>query len=378
MNLSQLIKGLKTSHYQEVERLDKNIYLIDYKYDYNLPGLLEKGVSSIGELMAYAVKQFALKENEIQPLGEADFGCTTFDAFTKDNEHLLARNFDFKSAPCFVVWTHPKNAYASIGVVDANFMTYGNNWHVLNKRKSKQALLAPYCCVDGINEKGLAIAVLQIKAKATKQEDPTKKNITTTAMIRAVLDTCANVDEAVELIKQYNMRDSLYCAYHYQLADRSGRTLVVEYIDSVLHVYEKNSDKYLIDGTEYEGDDVPFTYVANYSITKDVGDFKIDQHGKDRTDAVIQAIKNKNYVLTENEAMDILSHVKLNYDHPSYPWWILALWSAVYNCENSTMKIAANTDFSHVYSFAVDKPCKVLDLENLSNSEYEETEWEYF
>ena len=79
--------------------------------------------------------------------------------------------------------------------MDTSFMVYGSTlrYNLLN---SYCVLVAPYCCMDGINEKGLAIAVLHMRAKATDQKDSSKKVITTTAMIRAVLDTCASPTSA--------------------------------------------------------------------------------------------------------------------------------------------------------------------------------------
>ena len=345
-------------------KLDDNITLLDYKNNYDVDKIINSGVSNMVELVTHIVNA-----------GKTGFACSSFDAFTPEGDHTLARNFDFRVAPCLVLWTHPDGHYASLSVVDANFLTYGEKHHKFNNKRTAELLLAPYCCVDGINEKGLSIAVLQIKAKATKQNDKSKLNITTTAMIRCVLDTCATVDEAVEFIKSYNMHDSLFCCYHYQLADASGRTVIVEYIDNVLHVYEKG--EYGIAGSVYEDDDLNLLYAANYSLTKDIGNFKIEQHGEDRTDAIKKVLKEKNGTLTELESMDLLNYVRLDYDHPTYPWRIEALWSAVYNSNKQTLKLVAHTDYKKVYTFSVDRPCEVLNRESIEKSAYEYTEWSY-
>ena len=361
---------------RSAEKLDKNIYLLDYRSDYHLPELLERGVSSIGELMAFAADALTFGLRLFRPGTDEGAGCTTFEAFTPEGKHLLARNFDFRISPCFVVWTHPDNGYSSVSVVDNNFMAYGTSlrFHRLN---SYRTLLAPYCCVDGMNEKGLAIAVLQLRAKATNQTGCGKKDITTTAMIRAVLDTCANVDEAVELIKKYNMHDSLWTNYHYQIVDASGRSVVVEYIDSVLHVYERGSSVCPVTGSVYEDDDLEQQYAANFSLTKDIGSYKIEQHGEDRAEAVKSVLRDKNGVLTEIEAMDLLSYVKLDYKHDKYPWSIIALWSAVYNTGEGTLKIAANTDYKNIYTFRINVPCKVIDRESIDCSVYPDRKWSH-
>ena len=379
INIDGIKRSLKNNQLATIRsaiKLSDSIYLLDYQSDYHLPELMSKGVSSIGELMAFAADALTLGLRVFRPGTDEGAGCTTFEAFTPDGNHLLARNFDFRSAPCFVVWTHPDTGYASISVVDNNFMAYGTSLR-FNKLNSYRTLLAPYCCVDGMNEKGLAIAVSQLRAKATSQNAPGKKDITTTAMIRAVLDTCADVDGAIDLIKSYNMHDSLWTNYHYQIIDAHGRSVIVEYIDNVLHIYERGSDEYPVTGSVYEDDGLDRQYAANFSLTKDIGSFEIVQHGEDRAEAVKSVLRAKDGILTEREAMDLLSHVKLNYKHDRYPWSVNALWSAVYNTAESTMKIAGNMDYKNIFSFRVNEPRRVISRESIENSIYPDTKWSH-
>ena len=370
------LKNNRLATIRSVKKLDSNLYLLDYRSDYHLPELMEKGVSSIGELLAFAADVLTFGLRLFKPGTDEGAGCTTFEAFTPEGKHLLARNFDFRVAPCFVVWTHPETGYASVSVVDNNFMAYGTALR-LHRFNAYRTLLAPYCCVDGMNEKGLAIAVLQLRAKATNQTEHGKKDITTTAMIRAVLDTCATVDEAVALIKKYNMHDSLWTNYHYQIVDASGRSVVVEYIDSVLHVYERGSTACPVAGSVFEDDGMKLQYAANFSLTKDIGSYRIEQHGEDRAEAVKSVLQAKDGLLTEREAMDLLSYVKLEYKHDKYPWRIIALWSAVYNTGEGTLKIAANTNYKSIYTFRINEPCKVIDRESIEQSAYPARKWSH-
>lgn len=351
---------------KSVVRLDHNIYLLDYKNEYYLDELLESGVKSIGELIGFAAKKMTLGVNLFET-GDGDCGCSTFEAHTPEGDHIMGRNFDFKEAPCFVLWTHPENAYASVSVVDCNFMVYGDKHNRPKAFNSAQALLAPYCCVDGINEKGLAIAVLQIRTPATNQQNPEKKDITTTSMIRAVLDKCATVDEAIDFIKQYNMHDSLFTCYHYQLVDKE-KSVVVEYVNNELYIIDNKSEL-------YENDGVGLQYVTNFYVKRNHGDEKSEEHGQDRGKYILNTLRQKNGVMTEMEAMDLLSRVKLSYQHPKYPWKIVALWSSVYNTATPTLKIAANTDYKNIYTFSPNDPYQVLKKEELED-EYK-IEWEY-
>ena len=59
-----------------------------------------------------------------------------------------------------------------------------------------------------MNEKGLSIGVLEVEKHPTFQMTK-KTNLTTTAIIRAVLDKAATVEEAIAIFEKYDMRDPL-------------------------------------------------------------------------------------------------------------------------------------------------------------------------
>ena len=48
--------------------------------------------------------------------------------------------------------------------------------------------------------------------------------------IRMIL-IIVNVDEALALLEQYDMNSDIGTAHHYAIADASGRSVVVEYVD---------------------------------------------------------------------------------------------------------------------------------------------------
>ena len=192
-----------------------------------------------------------------------------------------------------------------------------------------------------------------------------------------MLDTCADVDEAVALFREDNLHDSLWTNYHYQIIDASGRSVVIEYIDHTMHVYERGSSAYPVSGSVFEDDGLKLQYAANFSLTKDIGSFQIEQHGEDRIEAVKAVLRAKGGILSEPEAMDLLSYVKLNYKHDKYPWSVNALWSAVYNTDAGTLKLVGNMDYKHIYTFSIHEPCKVLAHESIDHSAYPDTKWSH-
>ena len=64
------------------------------------------------------------------------------------------------------------------------------------------SLTAPYICLDGLNEKGVSIAVLTLDSDPVHQNTG-KPAIATTLAIRLVLDRAASTEEAVELLRGY-------------------------------------------------------------------------------------------------------------------------------------------------------------------------------
>ena len=81
---------------------------------------------------------------------------------------------------------------------------------------------------DGMNEKGVSIAVLTLDSDPVHQ-DTGKPTISTTLAIRLVLDRAASTEEAVTLLKSYDMFASSGRDYHFYITDANGDGRVIEY-----------------------------------------------------------------------------------------------------------------------------------------------------
>lgn len=324
-----------------LKKLNSNIYLLSYENDYGLDDLLSKGVKNIPELVSFVQNRFNLPDSSVA-FNSGDFACSAFNAFNSKGDHIFARNFDYKAAPCIIVWTAPKNGYKSIAVSDTNVMLYGDKHQVLsNVQKHNRLLMTPFACMDGINEKGLSIAVLEIKTSATNQSTG-KKDIVTTVLIRAVLDKCATVDEAIEFISQFDVHDSLFCCYHYQITDESGKSVIIEYVDNDMRIiYPENKTQSL----------------TNFFISSD-GDNK-KGFGYTRKRIIDNALAKCNDIMEESDAMKMLEKCKLHYTHRrGYP--VTSLWSAVFNCTEKSMLLCANMEYDKQFKFDVFNASKQL------------------
>lgn len=83
---------------------------------------------------------------------------------------------------------------------------------------------------DGINEKGLVIGYNFINRKQSKN------GFICNMISRIILETCANVNEAIDLLKEIPHRHS----FSYVLLDQSNRSVVVEASPRAVKVYESN------------------------------------------------------------------------------------------------------------------------------------------
>ena len=324
-----------------VRQLDRDLYVMECHYDYQLDALLEKGAASVGELMArVSAKLFC--GDTLPPLREGGFACSAFDAYNEKDDHLMGRNFDYKAAPVMVLHCAPAGGYKSVGFVDCNFMACGYD-RPKDKTGWRGALLAPFCCVDGINEKGLAIEVNELKTEATAQKTG-KTPITTTLMIRAVLDKAADVNEALALFRQYDMHASVGVDYHFLLADAQGNCALVEYIHNELSVLRP--EKHTEDG-------LPYLAVTNAYI--DPRGPAVKKPGGDRLRYLHETLTEKGARMSERECLDLLRRVRLEYRH-KYGWKVITLWSAVYNCSERSVALIAGDNDRDVYRFTADTP----------------------
>lgn len=313
---------------------DFGLYLMDYHGDYGLDELLEQGgASSDGALVNFVVKKI-LKGLPVE-FNIPDFGCSTFQAQTNEGDYIFGRNYDLDYVPSMIVRTNGDNGYASISVSNISVLGYDENKQPTNFMNSILTLAAPYVVMDGLNEMGVSIAVLLIKDTPTNQESD-KIDLTTTAMIRLILDKAASVDEAIALFENTDMHASAGASYHFQVADANGNSAVIEYIGDKLNVIRKANGEHQA--------------LTNFLISEEKYGFG---GGQDRYEIVMNALNENDGVLSEKEAMDVLKSVaqdKINEDGGR----TFTQWSVVYNNSQKTMSICAGGNFADVYTFTLE------------------------
>lgn len=374
LGLFSSVTGLWTEQLNSLESITKvadNYYMMDYTYDYDLDTLLESktGNSTTVGYVLYGAADVFLQLNPkakkvISDLGFycdinnelvsetidkivnfEGFGCTTFNASTPSGDKLFARNYDYMDSPGITVWTHPEDGYASVSTASLYLLGYGGNFLPEDLLTSLLTLMAPYIPVDGMNEKGLSIGVLELETPPTFQQTE-KKDITTTGIIREVLDHAATTQEAIAIFEKYDMHDLLAvnCTYHYQISDASGDTAIIEYANGETTVLRPDETGSLV--------------ATNFWLTEGVDD--PDGEGHDRYETAKKMLAEKNYMVTEEEAMNILDAVHIE-NEDLHGYICSTLWSIVYNNTDRTFNVCTMYDFDNEYKFSVNEPLKFLN-----------------
>ena len=202
-----------------------NLYRMNVEYDYQLDDIIKRGISDdqsmIDAILAEALPLLPVK------IKAPKFGCTAFTLTDENGQTHMGRNYDFKrDTSAMLVYCTPKNGYKSVAF--AAMDNVSANVPDENLKKKLASLTAPFICLDGMNEKGVSIAVLTLDSTPV-HHDTGKPTIATTLAIRLVLDRAATTQEAVDLLRGYDMFASSGRDYHFYITDASGDGRAVEY-----------------------------------------------------------------------------------------------------------------------------------------------------
>lgn len=224
-----LVKGAMS-----VSKLDEGIYCLEFSGDDGFAGFLEQGGAADAAGLSVYIADFLshgfAKQPEIEPV-EQNFGCSTMAAITPDGTRLMGRNFDWQDCQCIIAKVNPKGGYRYISAFNPDFLGFGPDWKPEGFANQYIALATLFTALDGVNEKGLAVANLTVGENAEIHQDNGKPDLTTTCAIKYLLKTAASVDEAVALLEGIDFHSDIGALHHLSISDASGRSVVVEWVD---------------------------------------------------------------------------------------------------------------------------------------------------
>lgn len=243
--------------------------------------------------------------------------CTSFAALAPQADAVFGRNFDWKHRSSLLLFTNPPNGYASVSMVDLFYLGLEGLQEIPWARRIN-LLGSPYATIDGMNECGVAIAQNAVPRRNTPV-DPNRPTLLNSQIARLVLDHAKDVDEALTLIRRYNI-DFADTPVHFHIADASGKSAIVEYVDSGISVIRDQKPWQVSTNFLFSETSKPDCWRYG-EATRSLG----DSQGKKSAD----------------EAMSLLQGTSL--DH--------TVWSIVYNLTTGQISLALGKDYDQVHTF---------------------------
>ena len=249
-----------------------NMYCMDYYSSYNIEEIREKGID-VTDIEGSLIRVFFpdLLVPLVTEIEESDgphvavrsgrtlaYRCSTASFRTEGGQVYFGRNFDWAHDPCLILRIHGRDVNSSVAILDLHYLD-------LDQAKLEspalmdrvRLLFAPYVVMDGMNEYGVAVS--EMASGAEVPYDSEKPNITNSLAMRLILDYARNTDEAVELLREYNIHFPVITC-HFMVADASGTSVIVEFIDGEMrtlsseHCWQVCTNKPVFGRSESEKD----------------------------------------------------------------------------------------------------------------------------
>ena len=181
--------------------------------------------------------------------------------------------------------------------------------------------------------------------------------------LRLVLDYAGSVDEAVELISGYDLHDSANTSYHYMIADSTGKSAILEWVDGTDQTDNDGSSRQLV--VTYNDSDAnigpeeaaaDYQWITNFIIQPGYYADDSEKAGLDRYDHIYGCLSATDGVVAdEDAAMDILAQVgrrTWNNDDGNG----CTVHSVIYNLTDKTVLWVPNEHYDEedaIYEFAL-------------------------
>jgi hypothetical protein len=245
----------------------------------------------------------------VKPAVEIPFpSCSGIGAQSSDGRTVVGRNLDDINRTYFLVRSEVEGCYKSISASLVAFHEYA---------------------LDGMNEKGLFVGEMTIGDPSYSanfcKAYPQRPSVYWLHMMRVVLDTCADVEQAIALFKRVPVwfADELW---HFYVADRSGDFAVIEWgKDRQLSVTRQKGgvlvsmNTALMEGRESLMKDWRYAYADKY----------IAEHGAEG-------------IATHASMAELMKRISIREDNPVAPAIIgtrATVWTSTYDLADRTMVI---------------------------------------
>jgi predicted choloylglycine hydrolase len=246
--------------------------------------------------------------------------CSLFTAYTNNGKSFLGRNFDRNhEIPVLAKFSAP-GKYASFAFSPASevyLFEILKNPNPTEEQRNKLLYCLPFYSTDGINEKGLSIAIAGAPPRKIKNQEVDNR-IFVLYFIRQVLDNCKNIEEVTQYAKTVSIYDSDYntISHHFIVVDANRNWLVIDYPDGSLRIKQ--------------GQGTP-AIRTNHFLD---GGAAIEDNSFWRYDKLYSALNSGDTLECEADAMNILKQVQNN-----------TKWSVVYESSTCSGIVTVNENY---------------------------------
>ncbi|MEY8321312.1 linear amide C-N hydrolase [Lachnospiraceae bacterium 46-61] len=312
----------------EIKILENGLSTVQFKGEYYFDKYIEQGGASSDKEVIQFLKDNILSNADIEFQSNI-FGCSTISTSDTEKNKLFGRNFDWNHCNALIVQSKPPVGYRSISTVNMDFIQTSAGFSLDLLPDNMKTIAALYAPLDGMNEKGLCVAVNMISDNTTIEQNSSKPDITTTTAIRLLLDKAANVDEAITLLQQYDMHASMGMMVHFAISDASGKSVAVEYINHEMIVTETPilTNFYVSEGEKYG-----------------IG----SKQSHERYDILTKAL-SKNHNMTVEQMKNALDSVSKD----NFNEYESTEWSIVFNQTSGEVIYYHRENYQNGYSFHV-------------------------
>ena len=270
--------------------------------------------------------------------------CSSFAALNPQGHAIFGYNNDGASPPIILLFTDPSDGYASISIseIGGSVPGFNKSFTPFDSDRARSLLLyAPYSTQSGMNEMGLAVSTMT-DPEGSWSIDPQKDTLGAAEARRAILDHAKDVEEAIALLSQKNVSYQDTSVSHLLLADRSGHSALLEWVDGEMKVI-RNQQPWQV-STNFR------VYGAQQKINADLAQYRAsgtvtaDTLGENHWRYVTawETLRKADGLLSLEQSMDLLSAVSVKY---------MTRYSIVFDLTTGDVQIVTDRNYDEPYNY---------------------------
>ena len=195
--------------------------------------------------------------------------------------------------------------------------TVKNLFDMLKESKNKSASLEKFSQSLKNSKRGWAVFDYQGEETVATDQNTDRPDLTSTTLLRLILDYADSVEEAVEIAQAYDLHDSAQTSYHYMVADASGRSAILEWVGETDRTDNDGGARELVvtyhDDDAYVGrieGEADYQWITNFILQPGYYGPEEAPAGQDRYQRIYEELSRTGGVVAdETAAMDILAAV---------------------------------------------------------------------